>query len=309
MGGFSSLVSGLRGSCGRRVEAALQKLLREKGYADFDRLVVEAYIEAPLVNEEPLHIGAGAESLISPVDLAVVRVRRRLANGEVVEEPVIPGSSLKGVLRSLVEAYAAARGLLDPVVEVCGVELLCTGEGLSGVEEFLRRRLCDCISDDNEARAIDDSLYERCIASPVVGLFGAPWLASHLKLFDAKPLDGEVRVSVASRVAIDRFTGGQAPGLLYHMEYVEPGYRWRFRMLVYNVTPGDGERWELLRYIFESLERGVLVGRRTSAGMGLVRLLVDEGKVRLLEARKGRLASRELGIREWLKGEWWGGRA
>jgi CRISPR/Cas system CSM-associated protein Csm3 (group 7 of RAMP superfamily) len=65
-------------------------------------LIRQAIIQADVENTSPLRIGSGREApLGSQVDLAVLRIHR---NGR--DEPYIPGSSLKGVFRSVGEAMA-----------------------------------------------------------------------------------------------------------------------------------------------------------------------------------------------------------
>lgn len=287
--------------CSDCVEEALLRSMRTRGYADFDKLVVEALVEGIIVNEGPLHIGAGREeSPEAMADIVLLRVKR-IVNNNIVEVPTIPGSSLKGVLRSQVEAYAATRGFFEPVVRIGGKELVCTGEGLSNVESWLRNELCKRGVPDNEL----DELFEKCLGSPVIGVFGAPWLASHVQIFDAYPEDTRPPVKAVAHVSIDRFTGSQAPGLLYTMEHVEPGVNWRFRMLFYNLTPESKERWELVRYMFTMLEHGVLLGRRTSTGMGLVKLYPDKTSVHLLWVDREGVKKKELSLKEWLDGGWW----
>jgi len=67
----------------------------------------EVEISGYMVNESPLRIGAGRVApLGSTVDLAVVRIR--LGDRNV---PNIPGSSIKGVFRSVATSLALEKGL------------------------------------------------------------------------------------------------------------------------------------------------------------------------------------------------------
>ncbi|MEM2475642.1 MAG: RAMP superfamily CRISPR-associated protein, partial [Thermofilaceae archaeon] len=75
-------------------------------YRDFDKLKLLTVVEGLLVNETPLRVGVGREPpLGSAVDIAPLRIS---IGGRSV--PYIPGSSLKGSLRSLVESIARAQG-------------------------------------------------------------------------------------------------------------------------------------------------------------------------------------------------------
>lgn len=258
--------------------------LRDKGYADFNVFKVEYRLELVFVNETPLHIGTGrAESLGQSVDLTVVRgsyydpASRRLYEG-----PLIPGSSLKGVMRSFAESLAASKGLLEPsAVELPATEgvlrALCTADYMPTLESWLSGRC-------SEERLNAASRYmNTCFASPVVGIFGSPWLASHVEVVDAVPVDlSPPPVRSVTRVSIDRLLGSQKPGLLYTMEFVEAGVRWRSTLVVRNIDlSGEDERAVLLRELLRYwASYGISVGGRTSVGHGRLRLLVGEGSIR-----------------------------
>jgi len=263
----------------RDCSAALQQVLIEAGFADFDVLSREYVVEAELVNDSLLSIGSGVEEPFSTIDNPVVRVR--FADGSIV--PVIPGSTLKGVLRSIAERIVASRGLLcvsppRDLLEKCRGRvdvgrLRCTGEGLAEVEKLLKnccRELIEFLESG------DREFVDKCLLSPVVGLFGAPWLASHLVFYDALPVNWEeATVEVIRRVAIDRFTLSQKPGLLYSLEAIRPGVTWRFRLRIVNVDIEDGggdERVKLFWDVMRVLKEGIAVGRRTSVGHGVLKL-------------------------------------
>jgi len=223
-------------------------------YADFDKLEVLTRITGTLVNVSPLRVGAGREApLGSAVDTAPLRVV--FANGKSV--PYIPGSSLKGVLRSLAESIARARNMpahspWDPDVEKEG----------------------------------KDETY--CV---ICGTFGSTRLASHVRVYDAYP-EGSTPTFVKTGVGINRDFGGAQPGILYTEEQVVPYVRWKFMMDIVNVRvfpqPAD-ERGELLRELLELLANGMVqVGARRTVGYGLIRLV--EGRYVVYEPRDGRLA-------------------
>ena len=66
-------------------------------------------IEVKLKVKTGLHIGGGAENYeIGGVDRPFIKTRRFYENNECKEEPYIPGSSLKGKLRSLLECAKKA---------------------------------------------------------------------------------------------------------------------------------------------------------------------------------------------------------
>jgi CRISPR-associated RAMP protein (TIGR02581 family) len=224
------------------------------GYDDLDRLEVLTVVKGSLVSETPLRVGVGREApLGSPVDLAVLRVR--FADGR--SSPVIPGSSLKGALRSLAEVIARASGydVHDPW-------------------DFRRA--------EEEARE-----GKFCI---ICGIFGSTELASHVRVYDAYPIGGGLTFTKTG-VGINRDFRGVQPGVLYTEELVIPRVRWSFRMDVINIRvfpePKD-ERGKILHQVIELLSKGfVQVGARKTVGCGLLRL--KEARYEVYEVRNGLL--------------------
>jgi CRISPR-associated RAMP protein (TIGR02581 family) len=161
-------------------------------------------------------------------------------------KPIIPGSSLKGVFRSFTESIAASMGFKvhDP---------------------------WDYQAMEDEARSNDF-----CI---VCGIFGNTGLASHVRIYDAEPLN-EARTFIKTGIGIDREFGSVRPEILFNEELVCPGLEWSFRMDVYNImlfpTPideGEDKRGRILRTLLDTLmNTGISVGARKSVGCGLIKL-------------------------------------
>lgn len=223
-------------------------------YADFDRLEVFTRVTGFLVNDTPLRIGVGREApLGSTVDTALLRIR--FADGS--SSPYIPGSSLKGVLRSLAESLLRAQGW-----------------SVHSPWEF-------------EAMEEEAESGNYC---PICGIFGSSRLASHVRVYDAYP-EGEPVVFVKTGVGINRDFLGSQPNVLYTEEQVAPGVRWRFRTDIVNIRvfpePAD-ERGRLLRQLFRMLVDGLVqVGARRTIGYGVLRLV--EGRYETFEYRNGAL--------------------
>jgi len=221
-------------------------------YDDFDRLEVLTRVTGSLVNETPLRVGVGREPpLGSAVDLAPLRIR--LAGGRT--DVYIPGSSLKGVLRSLAESISRAQG--QPVHDPWSLEAA-----------------------ESEAK---DGRY--CI---ICGIFGSTKLASHTRVYDAYP-EVPAPTFVKTGVGINRDFRGAQPGVLYTEEQVAPGVRWGFRMDTLNIRvfpePAD-ERGKLLRQLIDMLAKGMVqVGSRRTIGYGLVRLV--GGRYEVYEVKDG----------------------
>ena len=161
-------------------------------------------------------------------------------------KPIIPGSSLKGVFRSFIESIAASMG-------------------------FKVHAPWDRQAVEDEARNNDF-----CI---VCGIFGNGELASHVRIYDAEPLN-EARTFTKTGIGIDREFGGVKPEILFNEELVCPGLEWSFRMDVYNirllpepVEEGEDRRGKILRVLLDALmSTGISVGARKSVGCGLIKL-------------------------------------
>jgi len=164
-----------------------------------------------LRNIEPLRIGASRESALlgSSVDLPVYR-QAVVIGDRVVEEPVIPGSSLKGVLRTAVMALSAS----------CGLETH-SGVGRDNcVSEFFHNPgAFDRFRKRNSADIVRSVLLGFC---PACLMFGAPSLAGRIKVGDFIPVN-RVRLRVKTSVGINRRTGAAQENALYTVEFVEPG--------------------------------------------------------------------------------------
>ncbi len=223
-------------------------------YRDFDVLKSITRVEGELVNETPLRIGVGREPpLGAPVDLAVYRVN---------DVPCIPGSSLKGVLRSL-------------------AELLAESIGVSVHSPWDEKKI------EQEAKNLD--------FCPICGIFGSTEIASHVRVYDAYPKDPETRTFIKTGISIDREFGAVRPGALFTEECVAPNTVWLFKMDVLNITflpEPDKEdiRARLLKELFDYLVNlGMSIGARKSVGEGFVKL--RKVKWTVYSLKEGRLST------------------
>lgn len=188
---------------------------------------------ALLVNETPVSVGAGREASVGGVDNPVVRLNGR---------PFIPGSSIKGVLRSEAERYVRA----------------------------LNGDVCDVVADPDEEKRRADEGRVPCV---VCRVFGGPTIASHVYFMNAVPISYNVESRTC--VSIFRLTGGQFPGRLYSVEYISPGceFEWGFHVDGYDIVEGSGLEVELINYLVRKMiNEGVWIGRRRSTGHGLVKI-------------------------------------
>jgi len=221
-----------------------------------------------LRNLEPLRIGAGrGEKLGGSADLTVYRQMVVRPDGSVVEEPVIPGSSLKGVLRTASMSLAVGCGL-EAHSGVGGDDCVHVLE--SSVKEQGSR-----FSFDNDFRKLaspDDIRRVVLGFCPLCLLYGAPSVSARVSIGDFVP-DSGAAVGVKTGVGIDRRRGAAARKVLYSVEFVEPGTVFTGRIRLVN-TPN----W-LLGLFAKSLflldEGWLKLGGFKSRGMGRVEILWD----------------------------------
>lgn len=288
-------------------------------------------IEGEAINETPIRVGKGRDEL-GEVDLPVVR----RSDGV----PIIPASSLKGSMRSLAESLARSSGYwvcdtfstiydcsfrsclasyaadeisraiivgssdLGDVVEVirdkaheCARSFIKDQETMSSLKRLLDgiRSLEDI--DPEKKREVFERLFRPCI---VCRIFGNQSLASHLRVFDIEPLDGDIITMVRPRVAIDRFRRASRHGALFEYEYIPPGYRWKFKLEAKNL---DGEELKLFKRVLEAFVNGFIgIGGMRSVGHGILKL--DSRKTKVLEylVENLELKKKELSLEEFLAG-------
>ena len=252
---------------------------------NFDLIERVTIIDGILLNKSPLRVGRPSEGLGEPLDLIV----EKLPDGT----PYIPGSSLKGTLRSLAERLARSEEL--PVCEVfthrnsCHVaawllrkahEHFLTGmykysDLIKSVKiQFEEVPLYPKLAELRSFEEAVDLLKSKELPCPVCRLFGNTELASHIIVYDALPENGEPAIGYRTRVAIDRLRRAARSGALFRYEYVEPGCKWRFRLKLYNLgLNGNDSASRLFKSLIEYIkEFGLEVGSMKSVGLGLLEL-------------------------------------
>jgi CRISPR-associated RAMP protein (TIGR02581 family) len=221
-------------------------------YRDFHELKSLIKVTGRFENRTPLRVGVGREAPVeSKVDLAVFRVNGR---------PVIPGSSLKGVMRS----YA---------------EMLERSKGNANIHNPW----------DDKAAEEEERNGSFCI---ICGIFGNTRLASHLRVYDSTPLDsgGEITF-IKPGISIDRDFGSVRQHGLFYEEFVKPNVEWDLRLDIINIRvslDSPDERGKLLWSLLQDFKsNGIQVGARKTIGAGLIKL--KEAKFELFAIKNGRI--------------------
>jgi len=229
-------------------------------YFDSFRNIIR--ITGKIKNETPLAIRGGKQA-IGPIDNPIVRI-----NGT----PYIPGSSLKGVLRSEAERYARSIG-----------EKVCDILNPTGPNGELK------LKEEKEKKN------EEHIPCIICRLFGGPTIFSRIKVFDCFPSNGKYRTSLIQRVSISRITEAQYPGRLFDVEFVEPGVIFDFMLEIENFEENEQKEAEILKFILKQLIEGnISLGGMKSVGYGKIRLLKEEVKVKEFGLKNGKLIENEI---------------
>lgn len=224
----------------------------------FKRLVNECTIELRLKPEGALLIKSGMPQM-SEVDMAWVKVYR---NGR--SEVYLPGSSLKGTIRSHAERIARTikpNAACDPFSR--SGELAACGNALEDMKRSKR-----------EIDLTTPEVYKNsCLACR---LFGNTWILGRFATEDAY-VEGELpQTQQRDGVGIDRFTGGASRGAKFELEVITGGI-FKTTLHLQNF-----ELWQLglIGFVLQDMKDGLVrMGSGKSRGLGKV--VADIGKITL----------------------------
>lgn len=222
--------------------------------ADFHRLEARLRLTGTLTTRTALRVGAGSAD-VGGVDLPVMKNAAGL--------PFIPGATLKGALRSTVEALvrgAERRTSTDRIGDVWSCD------PLANKDEPAASVVKGCGNHEREQRGRVDT-EQHCA---VCRLFGSHVVASHVRFCDAlmAPSSGRIPVEIRDGVSIDRDLRRASDHRKYDFEVVAPGVQLGVEMFVENPQP-----WlmGLLVMGFDQVNEGfTALGGFTSRGLGRV---------------------------------------
>lgn len=247
------------------------------------QLVNECLITLQIEPDGPILIKSGIETVSGP-DMAFVRVWR---NGD--EEIYLPGSSLKGVIRSHAERIART---LQPTA-ACNPFASANSPGASCGSVFDQRKKQNTLPDpQDEADQVNRLVYrESC---PICKLFGSTWFAGRLATADAYAEGPAPRPQQRDGVGIDRVTGGAAQAVKFDLEVITAG------VFVTTLHLRNFELWQLglLGFLLEDLRDGLIrIGAAKSRGLGKVRGKMRQVQLHFLGPQSPRPAAGQLELR------------
>ncbi|MBS7623323.1 CRISPR-associated RAMP protein [Candidatus Bathyarchaeota archaeon] len=229
----------------------------------FEKLEERVILNGTLTLLTPLHIGSPkTEFDIEKVDMPILK--------DTQGQPYIPGSSLKGKVRSEAERIARKEG-----------ETVCTPPDT--------KNMCGTEAPNN-----------LCICCRIFGTAGNTIsVASKVRFRDAYPKTrvGETMTRVG--IAMDRATGTVAKKALYSIEAIPAGTNFGFEMVTENLAQ---EEWKLLKAAMGSfIDAGL--GGSVSRGMGKVNLVLESASIKTSKSYLGKEKEQSLSGEEFKK--WW----
>ncbi|MBZ8181457.1 type III CRISPR-associated RAMP protein Csx7 [Oscillatoria salina] len=224
----------------------------------FDVFKNRLEIRGTLVTVTALRISAGRSMEPIGSDLPVIK--------DIYGQPLIPGASFKGALRSRLESFL--RGILGSDRHLVANP---ANENEWSISASEMKELKDQYNND---RLLTDAIINQ--TDLVSHLFGSPWLASKFQVRDltVKPDTWFGQYQERDGVAIDRDTETAAEGKLYDFQVIPAGTLFEFQAVVENAA-----EWELGMLIiglhqFETEQ--IPLGGGRSRGLGVVRLEIEE---------------------------------
>ena len=250
------------------------------------RWLCQADVAMQIAPVDPILVKSGYATM-DGADMVPVSTFR---NGRPVH--YLPGSSLKGVLRSHFERIA--RTLLPGSVCLPYYNLGANAPAVP-VDEEQTSYGCGFRSRGQEKDAASVAYADSCAACR---LFGSLKFAGRFSIGDAYPLpDHEPTLDTRNGVGIDRFTGGTVRGVLFDLQALVGG------TFEANVRLTNFELWQLagLKLLLADLEDEMIaVGSGRSRGLGRVRAEVSSFRLTYTGLRSepslaglGQLATRQ----------------
>lgn len=200
----------------------------------FREMKNEAELEVILVTRGPLVIKSAESNNLNPSLPDIQCVKGRYRGHEI---PIIPGSSLKGVIRYRYEQLASIMG-----VSCCNiVKSRCKPESKNRSGKAVYMELC-----------------------PACKLFGSTYLAGRFSVRDAYAEEGYI-LGERTNVGINRVTGQAEGRALYQAEVVEEA-KFRVKMFLKNY---ELYQMKLLLYILKEIDEGyIALGSAATRGYG-----------------------------------------
>ena len=241
--------------------------------SDFLSFQNRYFVTAELAMEKPLHIGKGISLEPVGTDLPVIKTSDGL--------PFIPGSSVKGIIRSELEKLV--RTLESQSVMVDGKKVWACNIFDEKEKCIPQRKRSDSNRKskkelEEESKGEDGKIDEGKFTQKILehsctacSLFGSTEIASRAYIKDMSLINGTaLRTEIRDGVAIDRDTGTAREGAKFDYEVVPAKARFEFEVVLENVEPWEVGLFGLILKLWAHGE--IAIGGMTSRGLGWGRL-------------------------------------
>lgn len=230
----------------------------EGGLKMFDKFINRFEIVGELETVTAIHIGTAQKGM-------GIDANRQSFYKNTQGLPVIPGSSLKGAMRSFLERYLSSEfgRNLFPGENICTPENPCIQEKIPESEKPKSDREWGEYLFDKEKGKL-------CI---ICRLFGTKESGAKLQIRDARVLEETFgnAYEIRSGNSIDRDLGISTGGFKYEVEIVPEGTRFIFKMILENI---DKTEEACVKFLLKALENGmILIGGMKTRGLGEMRLI------------------------------------
>lgn len=227
----------------------------------FDKFENRTIIKGTLEAVDPIHIGSSDKNSLNPTEIDMSVLKDHLGN------PVIPGSSIKGVVRSYFESVMRSIYPND-IKKACNV----LEDKYSCITNDETKQLKRKFTDEVE---LSKEFYNQ--SCEVCRLFGGKNIAGKLQFKDCMFKGDKPIYEHRDGVAIDRDTGTAKQGAKYDFEIVAKGTQFDFYMIAENL---DDIQQKQLDFIIKLLEGNAItegdyisIGGKTTRGMGRIKLI------------------------------------
>lgn len=238
----------------------------------FDTFKNRLEITGELTTITALRISSGRSSEPIGSDLPVIK--------DALGNPLIPGSSFKGAMRSRLESFL--RGInpnlaANPAIEAEWSISNDRMNGENGIKKEVEKEIEKYPPEERSAKK-DELLTKKIINETDLTslLFGSPWIASKFQVRDLTIVPDTWFGQYQERdgVAIDRDTETAAEGKLYDFQVVPAGTRFEFKAVVENAK--DYELGLLMVGLHQFETEQIPLGGGRSRGLGVVKLDIEK---------------------------------
>lgn len=193
----------------------------------------------------------------------------------------LPGSSVRGALRSTIERLAAGLSV-TPEAVTCFLDDSSNSKCVSANRDSMKAVNAWRESGKMKELEIVNQIMSSGYLCQVCQLFGSPMLASKIKIQDCfppaqqpMPPEGTVRYGIG----IDRDTESVREGVLFEVEVLDHRPSFQFELLAENLDDDEKkhpENWGLLALgLLEMLDGRFFLGAKSAAGLGQCHLDCD----------------------------------